>query len=220
MGTQFQKILNIRGVTHQALATELGVTRQSVSFWAKRGAPPVKHLIRIAEMLKVSPGQLAGAEPFLTREEELSQKRFIEARDGWQLICAQSRTDPEAGETAVSALELSDAFLRRLTGLGEIDPEQFDIIAVQSDSMEPTIQRNGFCLVDRNLKQITGDGIYLVRMPGGSFVKRVQCELDGSCTYLSDNPKYLPRRIPRFSPEEAEAAVLGRVICIFNALPC
>lgn len=219
MISQFQKILNIRGITHQILADELGVTRQSVSSWCKRGTPPVKHLNRIAGMLDVTPGQLSGAEPFLTREEELSQKLLLESRDGWQIICSESRRNSSEEHGDVGAIELSDACLRRLTNRDDLHPEQFEIITMQGDSMEPTIRNNSFCLVDLRQNELSCDGIYLFRTIGGTFVKRVQRELDGGFTFISDNPKYQPRRVP-LSTEEARTIVRGRVISIFNAIPC
>ena len=73
--------------------------------------------------------------------------------------------------------------------------------------MEPLLGDGVTIFVDRSQKEIAGGGIFVVRTPGGVFVKRVMRRPDGKVVLLSENPVYPAETL---LPDEVE--VIGRVV--------
>lgn len=80
--------------------------------------------------------------------------------------------------------------------------------------MEPTILDRAFALVDGNQTRITADGIYCIQSFGQIFLKRVQRNVSGTLTMISDNPRYSPEAIDRDAIDSM--TIIGKVIYVFN----
>ncbi|MDR0662656.1 MAG: XRE family transcriptional regulator [Spirochaetaceae bacterium] len=80
-------------------------------------------------------------------------------------------------------------------------------LAVESDSMYPTLHRGDMVVCDSC--GWSGEGIYAVRMNGKGFVKRVT-QKPGKVVLLSDNPKYPPYEE---AEESQDIEIVGRVHC-------
>ncbi|GHV01054.1 transcriptional regulator [Campylobacterota bacterium] len=78
--------------------------------------------------------------------------------------------------------------------LGITDGE-VDIVAVEGDSMEPTLSNGDLMAISRKEQKIKDGGIYALATPHGLFIKRVQREASGFISLMSDNPDYEPIRI-------------------------
>ncbi len=209
--TPLAKILRERGITQGSLAQRVGVTRQAVSAWIDGARPRPTHLKAIAEALELEPWQITGERPEEDPEAEGERIRIpvlnIEAACGggaWE-------TEPRV----VQRIDLDIRFVRSLPGV--TGTSQLEIINAQGDSMEPTIQDKAFCLIDRNQRRITRDGIYCIFSAEQLFLKRVQRNLDGSLTLLSDNPLYESVRISAADMERT--TIIGRLVYVFNGSP-
>lgn len=103
-------------------------------------------------------------------------------------------------------------FVQRLTG----SPlEMLSVIEVTGDSMEPTMYGGDQVLVDRTIRTITHDGIYILRLDEAIIVKR--CAKDyatKAIQIISDNERY-PTQTVKSSDR---LQVIGRVIWIGRAL--
>ncbi len=99
-------------------------------------------------------------------------------------------------------------WLRRMT---RADLSQLAVIAVDGDSMEPTLRQGDNVLVDLSQNRPgLKDGIYVLRTDGGLQVKRVAVHpITGRVTIISDNREHYPSYTD-LAPEGI--AVLGRVI--------
>ena len=84
------------------------------------------------------------------------------------------------------------------------------MIHIIGDSMEPTLKKRGEVIVDGSQTRIFDDGIYVIQSEGQIFVKRVQRNLDGTLTLLSDNKHYPPMHVPKAVLPSLR--ILGRVI--------
>ena len=79
-------------------------------------------------------------------------------------------------------------------------------IAVEGDSMDPTLRDGDEILVDRSLRPLR-DGIHVVRIGEALMVKRLETGRPGVIVLLSDNPAYRPIEV-----RAVEVHVIGRVV--------
>ncbi|CUU82009.1 hypothetical protein FFA43_01220 [Campylobacter hyointestinalis subsp. hyointestinalis] len=88
------------------------------------------------------------------------------------------------------------------------DIDNVKMIQVEGDSMEPTIQDGAFVVIDES-KNDAIDGIYAILIDDKVFVKRLQFNLDGTITIISDNGKYQDKI---YNPKENQSyfKVLGK----------
>lgn len=108
----------------------------------------------------------------------------------------------KAGEMALTADWLARN-LHHTTG---------DLASVQviGDSMSPTLLDGDTIIIDRGVRELNVDAIYVVHMMGQRLVKRVQRKFDGSVVIISDNTAYERETVPR--GRVAEIEVLGRMV--------
>lgn len=219
MGTRIQQLLKAKGLTHQEVAAQLGVSRQAVQKWAAGTPPAHQNLVRLADVLGVKPTFIMDESPISDEEVFAISKSGVTVREGWTRVpmidisasCGHGSAGNDFPEIIGSA-DFADAFLRSLPGVTSIN--RFEIINSNGDSMEPTIERRSFCLIDRTQTRITMDAIFCIQTQSDLFIKRVMRNFDGTITLLSDNPKYPPQTIPREMMESA--TVIGRVVFVFN----
>lgn len=102
--------------------------------------------------------------------------------------------------------------LLRLTRASTMD---LAVIQVAGDSMWETLHDGDKVLVDRTVKRVVRDGIYILAFEGELLVKRCQRDLqNGDVIVKSDNPAYDSFRIT----DSDHLDVIGRVIWIGRAL--
>lgn len=207
------KIMKERGITQRELAESLGVSRQAVAYWQKGGNLSNERIKDIADRLHISADDLFGIETPKTVDASLP------VPDGYIRVpvfdvfgsCGNGRENHS--EVITGAVDLAEWFVRSLSGVTSINSLQ--IISSTGDSMTPTIEPRALLLVDRNQATFaTGDGIYCLRIEDELYIKRVQRNIDGTLTLLSDNVLYKPMTVERSRLDQS--AILGRVVFIFN----
>lgn len=90
-----------------------------------------------------------------------------------------------------------------------LTPEHLSAIRVDGDSMEPVLHSGDTVLVDHTRTTIEGEGIYVVRLDGHLYAKRLQRNFDGVAV-LSANPAYREVVVPRERIDELE--IIGRAV--------
>lgn len=90
-----------------------------------------------------------------------------------------------------------------------LEPSKLAVIRAKGDSMEPTIADGDVLLVRLTNGDTPRDGLHVLRMNDGLFVKRLQFDL-GGVRVISDNPLYQSRDLTR--EQAAEMDVIGRVV--------
>ncbi|WP_241084862.1 S24 family peptidase [Candidatus Vondammii sp. HM_W22] len=89
------------------------------------------------------------------------------------------------------------------------NPDDFYLIYVDGESMEPTLCSKDVILVDRrNAQEVPRDGIYVLRIDGSLLVKRLPGR---QVKVTSDNRAYEPFNISLETPGE-DLAIIGRVV--------
>lgn len=90
-----------------------------------------------------------------------------------------------------------------------LDPAKLAVIRAKGDSMEPTISDGDVILIRLANGDGPRDGLHVLRLDGGLFVKRLQFDL-GGVRIISDNPLYQSRDLSK--EEAAGLDLVGRVI--------
>lgn len=111
--------------------------------------------------------------------------------------------EPVIGSWAMPAIDFH--------ALSNTAPQNVKIIKAIGDSMTPTIADGDYVFVDISNPFVSSDGLYVLRLPNGLSIKRIQNGIKGDITIRSDNPQYDP-----ITALAGEVKVLGRVIYIFN----
>lgn len=91
----------------------------------------------------------------------------------------------------------------------------YKIIYVSGDSMSPTLNPGEPILIDVDIKTIFGNGVYIIRIEGELYVKRLDKRIDGSTEVISDNPIYGRYDI---NPNGHQIDIIGKVVMAFKKL--
>lgn len=218
METTIGRAIKQSGMTQEAVATRMGVSRQAVTSWATQGKTPTfKNLLKLADILGCTVGALTGEEPLPMPSYRTADRDPV--ADGFVRVPVLSASascggpDVQNGEVdIVGAIDFRTQYLKTLPGVTGLS--NLHIVHVHGDSMEPTIPARSLCLIDGNQKAIRGDGIYCLGAHGDTYIKRVQKNLDGSLTLLSDNPVYPPQRL--ILDESDFVVIEGRVVLVLK----
>lgn len=105
-------------------------------------------------------------------------------------------------------LELTRRFVADLGAL----PENLVGLRVMGDSMEPELLDGDVVLVNTHLDSTVAleEDIYVFRLGGELYVKRLRPDGAGGATAISTNPAYPPFEIPPHVPE-GDFQILGRL---------
>ena len=194
-----------RGVSLAQLSALIGRNSSYLQQFVRKGSPrKLEELDRgtLARFLGVAESELGAP------EENFSNVDGVFRRGDWvdvPRLALGASAGPGAaalGEEAIGAFRFSARWLR---GLG-FDPAMLTAIAVQGDSMEPTLRDGDEILFDRSPRPLR-DGIHVVRLDDALLVKRLDTGRPGLLALVSDNPAY---RTIEVAP--GEARVIGRVV--------
>lgn len=83
-------------------------------------------------------------------------------------------------------------------------------VTADGDSMEPTVKDGSLLLVDTAQSDLAGNRIYVLRMDGHLYAKRLQRLTDGSIRVSSDNPAYADEVVDK--DEVSKLDIIGRVV--------
>lgn len=91
------------------------------------------------------------------------------------------------------------------------NPDNVKMIRARGDSMSPTLKDGDWVLVDTSFRATDSDGLYLILLPTGLAIKRLQGSASG-ISVISDNPKYPPQ-----TWQSGELKICGKIIYTLNA---
>lgn len=119
---------------------------------------------------------------------------------------------PEHDEV-VSSMTVSRSWLSRNATYSSV--ENLALLTGYGDSMTGTFEHGDLLLVDRGIREVKLDAVYVLALNDELYIKRLQRRPSGEIRMISDNPKYEPYTITEAEREKFE--VLGRVVMIWNA---
>lgn len=115
---------------------------------------------------------------------------------------------PPSHEEVIDQLTLSGDFIRKNLSITGI--QNLAVLTAYGDSMEETFSSGDSLLVDRGVRDVKIDAVYVLQRDDELFVKRIQRQLDGSLMIISDNKKYEPQHVTQGKKNHLQ--VLGRVV--------
>lgn len=90
-----------------------------------------------------------------------------------------------------------------------LTPDHLSAIRIDGDSMEPVLHSGDTVLIDHTRTTIEGEGIYILRLDGHLYAKRLQRNFDG-VAIISANSAYDKVTVPR--DRLAELEIIGRAV--------
>lgn len=87
--------------------------------------------------------------------------------------------------------------------------EELVAVAVKGDSMAPTLAEGDTVLVNTRDASLA-DGIYVIRIDGGVYVKRLQHRIGGAIGVISDNKDYPDQELS--GQQLNDLTIIGRVV--------
>lgn len=100
--------------------------------------------------------------------------------------------------------------LREL-GLDFKEPHHLKLVTGWGQSMAPTIKDRDPLIVDVNIREFVGDGVYFISWCGHEYIKRLQVADDEHFEMISDNPKHKDRMI-----RKEETYIQAKVLYVWN----
>ena len=202
---RIKALIEQSGLSYRSLAKKVGVSNVTVRNWAIGHSEPNREgLEALCEIFGVTPAYVMfgdATSPVQTLVEDgIVSIPHVNA----EVSCGHGFLNTDELEL-IRFVRVSQGFIRRYC------PSALQIMAAFGDSMEPTLHEGDAVIVDISEKKIVRDGMYVVRIGEGLFVKRVQVTPEG-LRLLSDNKFYEPINT---TPESIE--VIGRAyvgLCI------
>jgi phage repressor protein C with HTH and peptisase S24 domain len=196
-----QRLLDLaagRGVSLAQLSALIGRNTSYLQQFVRKGSPRKLEegdRAKLARFLGVSEADLGGA------EEKYSERDWVDV----PRLALGASAGPGAlanDEQAIGVFRFARRWLRQ-QGL---DPARLSAIAVDGDSMDPTLRDGDEILVDESPRPLR-DGVHVVRVGDALLVKRLERGRPGIVVLKSDNAAYDPIEL---APGEVE--VVGRVV--------
>jgi phage repressor protein C with HTH and peptisase S24 domain len=105
------------------------------------------------------------------------------------------------------------AFRRKWLKYRGLDPERLAVVFAKGDSMQPTINNGDSILVDTSKNQVVDGSIFVLRLGDDLYAKRLQKNIDGGITVISDNRTEYPIQVVH--PDQMDSlAVIGKVVWV------
>lgn len=214
-------------LTQEAVAKYVGVNRVSVSNWETEsksgGMPSGKHLIKLAEALRVNPKWLLGQDDDLTDAAKSQKSYSLGSFDVWDTqtpVDADEVEIPFYKEVELSAgngsivqrescgfkLRFAKSTLRRYN----IQPDMAACVVVSGNSMEPVLPDQATVGIDTANSKIKDGDMYAIDHGGMLRVKVLYRLPGGGIRLRSFNRDEYPDEDYQ-SDQASDVKVLGRV---------
>lgn len=189
-----------------ALAKAAGISQSGIQRYLNGGEPSRKALVAIASAGGVSIDWLAtGRGAINDAAEDLSGMKDYAFVPLYDAQCSAGDGAWNENSRVLTHLSFTRYSLRK-QGL---TPEHLSAIRVDGDSMEPVLNSGDTVLIDHTRTTIEGEGIYVLRLDGHLYAKRLQRNFDG-VVIISENKHYQPINVPRDRMDELQ--VIGRAV--------
>ena len=196
-------LVKASGLSQRELARRLGTTHVTVSNWIKGASEPNEEgLEKLCEFFSVTPayikygdGNAPVGQTIIT--DDVISIPLINAN----VSCGYGFLN-DSELILIRFVRVSIEFIRRYCPAANL--RSLQIMTAFGDSMEPTLSEGDSVIVDVSEKTVKRDGLYVLRIGDGLFVKRIQITPKG-LRLISDNPLYHP-----IDSTEDELEVIGR----------
>jgi len=189
------------------VAKALGISKESLSHFKKRGRVPLEQIVYFCAERNISINWLLfGQSPKLLEEES---EKYLRIRY-FTKMNAGAGGGALNEEEEYAYLHLDRELLAKLYHLSHIKAEDIVALNVLGDSMEPILQNGEVVLINTKSKELKSGGIFVISTTAGLFVKRLAQRIDGSIELISDNKNYNSEILS--VDELTNTQIVGRVI--------
>lgn len=217
-------LLNEKGLTQEEFANLIGITQPSVFKILNGQTKNPTKIYEIAtalgvdiDWLKTGKGENRQKSINLlpvSAEQDNEHSHRIDVLDAEAHAGTDGFINADYPEI-VQSIWLSDLGVSQI--LGRKTANGISIIKVPTDSMMPTISPRDLVFIDTNVNTFTTDGIYVFKLNGKSFIKRLQLLPSGVLQATSDNTNYLPFEITEEQFDTAE--IVGKFVSVVSINP-
>lgn len=166
--------------------------------------PTLDRLMQIAEASKVDAEWLAFG-------EEKSPSPEVQGMDDYAFVpLYDAQCSAGAGAWNENCRVLTHiSFTRYSLRKQGLTPEHLSAIRIDGDSMEPVLHSGDTVLIDHTRTTIEGEGIYILRLDGHLYAKRLQRQFNG-VSIISANKEYDKVLVPQDQLHELD--IIGRAV--------
>ncbi|EMB5660470.1 S24 family peptidase [Pseudomonas aeruginosa] len=168
--------------------------------------PTLDRLAMIAEAASVSPIWLA----FGT---EVSQTKAADDEDEVYAYIPLYEAKVSAGSgswTGGTRILTHLAFTRYSLRRKGLTPSDLSAVRVDGDSMAGMLDDGDTVMIDHSRNTLEGEAVYVLRLDGHLYAKRVQRQINGALAIISANPAYETMYVSRQDLDAIE--IIGRVV--------
>ena len=203
------KIFHDRGITQLEAANKIGVSRQAIARWLNGDSEPDREkILAIASFLQLPPAYV-----MFGNDETFPREDIDENTITIPFINVESSNEFFEPSKSIRSIRVEKSWLQSKTAVS--DYNALRLINVEGDSMRPTFVRGDYVIVDTSIKAFTIEGIYLVKIRGQMFIKKINKQLDGGFSLTNDNSTYPPINIPLTNAHEVQ--FIGKCVIRCNA---
>ncbi|KAF1071268.1 MAG: HTH-type transcriptional regulator PrtR [Pseudomonas citronellolis] len=102
------------------------------------------------------------------------------------------------------------AFTRQSLLRKGLSPKDLSAVQIDGDSMAGMLDDGDTVLVDHSRNKLEGEAVYVLRIDGHLYAKRVQRQINGGLAIISANPAYQIMYVPK---DQVDAiCIIGRVV--------
>ncbi len=190
------------------VANELGISPLNLGSMKSRNSIPYRELAYFCAKKNISINWLLF---------DQNPETLIEPTNRYHSIKYLRNVHVSAGGGAINWDDESDSFTLEESIFAKICPKSelknIEALNVVGDSMEPTFCDDDIIFINREKKDISRGGVFVVETEGGVFVKRLQNRIDGKIEIISDNKEYQTQYAGK-----NEVNIVGKVIGRFGRI--
>lgn len=192
------------------LARLTAIPRRTLEYYLTgQSEPKVARCVDIAKAAGVDIGWLASGEgdPFRgsNAQETPSDDKYAYV-PLYDARCSAGHGAWSEGAKVLTMLAFT-AYSLRKQGL---DSAKLSAIRVDGDSMEGLLSDGDTVMIDHSRNTLEGEAVYVIRLDGHLYAKRLQRQFDGSIHIISENKAYRDMVVPKEQLNDLE--ILGRVV--------
>lgn len=221
LSSRLSDLLAQKNLSMNAFAKIVGVSQPAISDIINRKTRSPKNIVDIARALGVSAEWLESGKGEqsinllpVSAEQDNEHSHRIDVLDAEAHAGSDGFINADYPEI-VQSIWLSDLGVSQI--LGRRSANGISIIKVPTDSMMPTISPRDLVFIDTNVNAFTTDGIYVFKLNGKSFIKRLQLLPSGVLQATSDNTNYRPFEITEEQFDTAE--IVGKFVSVVSINP-
>lgn len=181
--------------------------------------PSVDRLFRLAKALGIQADSLIpkiSAGPAIDGQHHTVKKSRPEYKISNDVIITTGTLEHDSLNTNEIGMPINPFFFKDVYTT-DLNPEDLIAVICKNSSMEPTIKYNSIITIDKSIKKVTGNHIYIVDIAGNIQIKRIQINYDGGLTVSCDNPSSSQFTVPE--NETDKLAIFGKVIKVDYFIP-